>query len=184
MNLRGNDTMTSRWFNLILTLLLVFNVSGLGSANDVHAPIMIEDKLEQGDTFINQLSLRRRMYTNSPSSTQTESNSHAVESNPKTNPDATNPTHPVQRRTNDVEDVLNGMAHKDPTQWDATEWVVFALFISLFGWIACCLCSMCCCGRGGGSTLLGWLCCYEICCRDGRDLDVCCDYALRWRRDV
>ncbi|KAL7487347.1 hypothetical protein ACHAW6_012946 [Cyclotella cf. meneghiniana] len=178
-SLRGNDTATSRWFILILALLLLFDVSGSGLANDVHAPIMVQDKLPQAGEFIDQLSLRRRMSTNGQPSIQTASHSHAVESRTKKNPDATNPTHPIQRRTKDVEDVLNGMAHKDPTQWDATEWVVFALFISFFGWIACCLCSMCCCGRGGGNTLLGWLCCYEICCRDGRDLDVCCDYALR-----
>lgn len=83
------------------------------------------------------------------------------------------------RRTQDIDDMLNDMASRDPSQWSAAEWLVMILFLSFFGWLGCCLCTMCCCGRGGGSNILGWLCCYEICCRGGSDIDACCDYALQ-----
>ena len=98
-------------------------------------------------------------------------------------PTATNsPVYKTVHRQLDVEDILNEMAHKDPTEWSALDWVVLIMFLTMICWIYSCLCALCCCGRGrggggGGSTLLNWLCFYEICCRDGRDLDVCCDYA-------
>lgn len=87
----------------------------------------------------------------------------------------------VQRNL-DVEDIFNEMARKDPSQWSAVDWVVLVMFLTMLCWVYSCLCALCCCGRGrrgggSGSTLLNWLCFYEICCRDGRDLDVCCDYA-------
>lgn len=82
----------------------------------------------------------------------------------------------VQRQTRDVEDMLQEMTRKDPEEWTAAEWILMLLFLSFFGWIGCCLLSLCCCGRG--SNILGWLCCYEICCRGGTDIDACCDYAL------
>ena len=87
----------------------------------------------------------------------------------------------VQRQL-DVEDIFNEMARKDPSQWSAVDWVVLVMFLTMLCWVYSCLCALCCCGRGrrgggSGSTLLNWLCFYEICCRDGRDLDVCCDYA-------
>eukprot|EP00956_Cyclotella_meneghiniana_P038277 scaffold151316_cov71-Cyclotella_meneghiniana.AAC.6 len=31
-----------------------------------------------------------------------------------------------------MEEILNGMAHKDPSQWEPTEWIIFILFMSLF----------------------------------------------------
>jgi hypothetical protein len=86
----------------------------------------------------------------------------------------------AHRQTRDVEDIFNEMAHKDPQEWTAIDWIALILFLTMFCWIYSCICALCCCGRrggGGGSTLLNWLCCYEICCRDGRDLEVCCDYA-------
>lgn len=86
----------------------------------------------------------------------------------------------VHRQTRDVEDILNEMAHKDPQEWTALDWIVLILFLTMFCWIYSCMCALCCCGRGGGgsgSTILNWLCFWEICCRDGRDLDVCCDNA-------
>ena len=84
----------------------------------------------------------------------------------------------VHRRL-DVEDIFNEMARKDPSQWSAVDWVVLVLFLTMLCWVYSCLCALCCCGRsrGSGSTLLNWLCFYEICCRDGRELDMCCDYA-------
>lgn len=90
------------------------------------------------------------------------------------------PHQSVHRQTRDVEDILNEMAHKDPKEWTAVDIVVLIMFLTMFCWIYSCLCALCCCGGrggGGGSSLLNWLCFYEICCRDGRDLDVCCDYA-------
>ena len=81
----------------------------------------------------------------------------------------------------DLEDMLQEMARKNPEEWEASEWLIVILFLSFFGWLGCCLCSLCCCGRGGrgvGSNLLGWLCFWEICCRDGEHIDRCCDYAL------
>eukprot|EP00984_Skeletonema_dohrnii_P019080 scaffold9061_cov140-Skeletonema_dohrnii-CCMP3373.AAC.9 len=86
----------------------------------------------------------------------------------------------AHRKTRDVEDIFNEMAHKDPQEWTAIDWIALLLFLTMFCWIYSCLCSLCCCSRrggGGGSTILNWLCCYEICFRDGRDLEVCCDYA-------
>ena len=87
----------------------------------------------------------------------------------------------VQRKL-DVEDIFNEMARKDPSQWSAVDWIVLVMFLTMLCWVYSCVCALCCCGRGrrgggGGSALLNWLCFYEICCRDGRELDMCCDYA-------
>lgn len=92
-----------------------------------------------------------------------------------------NPILRVHRRL-DVEDIFNEMARKDPSQWSAVDWIVLVMFLTILCWVYSCLCALCCCGRGrrgggSGSTLLNWLCFYEICCRDGRELDMCCDYA-------
>ena len=81
------------------------------------------------------------------------------------------------RKTQDVEDMLQDMATRDPADWSAAEWLLMILFLSFFGWLGCCLLSLCCCG-GRGSNIIGWLCCWEICCRGGTDIDRCCDYAL------
>ena len=87
----------------------------------------------------------------------------------------------VQRKL-DVEDIFNEMARKDPSQWAVVDWIVLVMFLTMLCWVYSCVCALCCCGRGrggggSGSTLLNWLCFYEICCRDGRELDMCCDYA-------
>jgi hypothetical protein len=85
----------------------------------------------------------------------------------------------VHRQTRDVEDIFNEMAKKDPQEWTAVDWIALILFLTMFCWIYSCMCALCCCGRrgGSGSTIINWLCFWEICCRDGRDLDICCDYA-------
>ena len=93
---------------------------------------------------------------------------------------SSDPYKSVHRQTRDVEDIFNEMAHKEPQEWTVIDWIALFVFLTMFCWIYSCLCALCCCGRrvgGGGSSLLNWLCFYEICCRDGRDLDVCCDYA-------
>ncbi len=87
-------------------------------------------------------------------------------------------TLPAHRRTQDIEDILDEMATKDPSEWSAVEWIVMILFLSFLGWLGCCLLTICCCGRCDTSNILGWLCCWEICCRGGSDIDRCCDYAL------
>lgn len=84
----------------------------------------------------------------------------------------------VHRRTQDIEDILNDMSTKDPSEWSAVEWIVMIFFLSFLGWLGCCLLTICCCGGCDTSNLLGWLCCWEICCRGGSDIDRCCDYAL------
>jgi hypothetical protein len=84
----------------------------------------------------------------------------------------------AHRRTQDIEDILEGMATKDPSEWSAVEWIVMILFLSFLGWLGCCLLTICCCGGCDTSNLLGWLCCWEIFCRGGSDIDRCCDYAL------
>jgi hypothetical protein len=94
-----------------------------------------------------------------------------------------------RRRDQDIEDLLNDMATRDPSEWSGIEWVVMMLFLGFLGWSACCLCALCCCGgcciRGGGgggsyllSDLLRYLCLWELCCRGGRDVAECCDYGL------
>ncbi|KAL9179399.1 hypothetical protein ACHAXT_008689 [Thalassiosira profunda] len=93
-------------------------------------------------------------------------------------PDAPYQLRGSMHRRLDLEDMLQEMARKNPEEWEASEWLIMILFLSFFGWLGCCLCSLCCCGRGGGSNLLGWLCFWEICCRGGDDIDRCCDYAL------
>mmetsp|Transcript_37864 Transcript_37864/g.90618 ORF Transcript_37864/g.90618 Transcript_37864/m.90618 type:complete len:219 (-) Transcript_37864:23-679(-) len=75
----------------------------------------------------------------------------------------------------DLEDTLQEIARKDPREWTAAEWLVMLIFLSFISWLGCCLLSLCCCGRRG-SNVLGCLCLYEICCRDGQDIDRCCDY--------
>lgn len=90
------------------------------------------------------------------------------------------PSKSVQRQTRDVEDILNEMTNTDPQDWSAIDWIVLILFLMMFCWIYSCIFALCCCGRGGGgggSTILNWLCFWEICCRDGRDLEECCNYA-------
>ena len=77
----------------------------------------------------------------------------------------------------DLEDMLQEIARKDPREWTAADWIVMSLFLSFISWLGCCLLSLCCCGRRG-SDVLGCLCLYEICCRDGQDIDRCCDYAM------
>ncbi|KAL3811488.1 hypothetical protein ACHAXA_004396 [Cyclostephanos tholiformis] len=92
----------------------------------------------------------------------------------------------MRRRDQDVEDMLNDMATRDPSDWSAIEWFVMLLFLSFLGWFGCCLFALCCCGgccdRGGGSCLftdlLRYLCLWELCCRGGRDVAECCDYGL------
>ena len=155
--------MANRFWNLIFTLLLMLSPMEIGSCNAVQT----HSVFTAASTSHNMNNLRRNSYANQQYSTQIakQYTTSTIDNIPKTNPQ-------FQRKTKDVEDILNGMAHKDPYEWEATEWIVFALFISLFGWIACCLCSMCCCKS---NNLLGWLCFWEICCRDGRDLDACCD---------
>lgn len=175
--------MASHWLNFLFIILIVFNVLACSSghvervpSNKVHINMMVSSA-NDADTKSKPF-LRRRAAEDVMSSHAMNGKETTIQSTTKNN-NMISPTknkhQPVQRRTKDVEEILSGMAHKDPSQWEATEWVVFLLFISLFGWIACCLCTMCCCGRGGGSNLLGWLCFWEICCRDGRDLDACCD---------
>ena len=82
----------------------------------------------------------------------------------------------VHRQTRDIEGMLNEMSNKAPEEWSGAEWFIFILLVTFFGWLACCLCTLFCCG--GSSDLLGWFCLWEICCRDGRDIDRCCDYSL------
>lgn len=85
--------------------------------------------------------------------------------------------HQRMRRDQDVEEILNDMSTKTPSEWSGLEWFVMILFLSFLGWVACCLCTLCCCGGGGGgclSDIMGWLCCWEICCRGGRDIEDCC----------
>mmetsp|Transcript_29883 Transcript_29883/g.62883 ORF Transcript_29883/g.62883 Transcript_29883/m.62883 type:complete len:220 (-) Transcript_29883:292-951(-) len=82
----------------------------------------------------------------------------------------------TRRELRDIEAILNEMSNKPPETWSASEWVVFVIFLCMMGWIASCICALCCCG--GNSNLLGWFCLWEICCRDGRDIDACCNYGL------
>lgn len=83
----------------------------------------------------------------------------------------------VQRQTQDIDDILNDMASRDPSEWSAVEWFIMVLFLSFIGWLGCCLCTLCCCG-GSSTDILGYLCLWEICCRGGEDIDRCCDYGL------
>ena len=99
---------------------------------------------------------------------------------------------PRRRRDQDVEDLLNDMANRDPSDWTGLEWFVMILFLSFLGWAGCCLLALCCCGGGGWwcclggrgrggcglSDLLCYGCLWEMCCRGGRDVDECCDYGL------
>ena len=78
------------------------------------------------------------------------------------------------RRTQDIEDMLQDMAGKDPTEWSPVEWFIMILFLSFVGWLGCCLCTLCCCGSRS-SDICAWLCFWEICCRGGSDIDRCCD---------
>ena len=78
------------------------------------------------------------------------------------------------RRTQDIEDMLQDMAGKDPSEWSPIEWFIMILFLSFFGWLGCCLCTLCCCGSRS-SDICAWLCFWEICCRGGSDIDRCCD---------
>ena len=173
--------MVNRSINVLFTLLLAFVLLALGNATQTH--------LNNGSSSINnqeiivshrvQSSLRRLVREHAVLS-QGDPNSDAVKSYSTTNNNKfTSPKNKqnVERRTQDMEEILNEMSHKDPSQWEPTEWVIFILFMSLFGWLGCCVFSMCCCGRGrgGGSNLLGWLFCWEFCCRGGQDVDACCD---------
>lgn len=81
------------------------------------------------------------------------------------------------RRTEDLEDMLNGMANKSPEDWEPEEWILMILFLSFFGWLACCLCTLCCCGSRS-PDICAYICFWELCCRGGSDIDRCCDYAL------
>jgi len=81
------------------------------------------------------------------------------------------------RRTEDLEDMLNGMANKSPEDWEPEEWILMILFLSFFGWLGCCLCTLCCCGSRS-SDICAYICLWELCCRGGSDIDRCCDYAL------
>ncbi|KAL7547526.1 hypothetical protein ACHAWF_010813 [Thalassiosira exigua] len=80
------------------------------------------------------------------------------------------------RRRLDLEDMLQEMSTKDPSQWDAAEWLVMILFLSLISWLGCCILRLCCCGGGAFGDVLRCLCCYELCCRGGADIDECCNY--------
>ena len=179
--------MASHWSNFLFTTFIILSVLACSSGHIEHIPFNSVHAMDSSANHSgrnNNSSLRRQIAVNvMPSHIATGKETTIQSATKKNNVIAPkkNTRQPVQRRTKDVEEILSGMAHKDPSQWEATEWVVFLLFISLFGWIACCLCTMCCCGRGGGSNLLGWLCFWEICCRDGRDLDACCDnYICTW----
>lgn len=170
--------MANRWLNLFFSLLLAFNVLSSASGNAEHLPYRgLVDIAEHTSKNNKRSSLRRIAVQNAVSqhTKGTDPTNAGFDSIVQSEHEYLKQTNQNQRRTKDVEDILSGMAHKDPSQWEPTEWVIFLLFISFFGWIACCLCTMCCCGRGGSSNLLGWLLCWEICCRDGRDLDNCCD---------
>jgi len=81
------------------------------------------------------------------------------------------------RRTEDLEDMLNGMANKSPEDWEPEEWILMILFLSFFGWLGCCLCTLCCCGSRS-PDICAYICLWELCCRGGSDIDRCCDYAL------
>ena len=81
------------------------------------------------------------------------------------------------RRTEDLEDMLNGMANKSPEDWEPEEWILMILFLSFFGWLGCCLCTLCCCGSRS-PNICAYICFWELCCRGGSDIDRCCDYAL------
>lgn len=86
-------------------------------------------------------------------------------------------TQQQHRRTEDLEDMLNGMANKSPEDWEPEEWVLMILFLSFFGWLGCCLCTLCCCGSRS-PNICAYICFWELCCRGGSDIDRCCDYAL------
>ena len=83
-----------------------------------------------------------------------------------------------RRRDQDVEDLLNDMATRDPSDWSGIEWFVMLLFLSFLGWSGCCLLALCCCGGCSFSDLLRYLCLWELCCRGGRDVAECCEYGL------
>ena len=85
------------------------------------------------------------------------------------------------RQTRDVEDMLQDISSKDPEEWTASEWLIMIVFLYFILQLGCCLLSLCCCGRGGGSNLLGCLCLWELCCRGGEDIDNCCDYNIHNR---
>ena len=85
------------------------------------------------------------------------------------------------RQTRDVEDMLQDISSKDPEEWTASEWLIMIVFLYFILQLGCCLFSLCCCGRGGGSNLLGCLCLWELCCRGGEDIDNCCDYNIHNR---
>ncbi len=82
----------------------------------------------------------------------------------------------THRELRDIEATLNEMSNKPPETWTAYEWVVFVIFLCVMGWVVSCLCALCCCG--GNSNILGLFCLWEICCRDGQDIDLCCNYRL------
>ena len=86
-------------------------------------------------------------------------------------------TQQEHRRTEDLEDMLNGMANKSPEDWEPEEWILMILFLSFFGWLGCCLCTLCCCGSRS-PDICAYICLWELCCRGGSDIDRCCDYAL------
>ena len=86
-------------------------------------------------------------------------------------------TQQQHRRTEDFEDMLNGMANKSPEDWEPEEWILMILFLSFFGWLGCCLCTLCCCGSRS-PNICAYICFWELCCRGGSDIDRCCDYAL------
>jgi len=85
----------------------------------------------------------------------------------------------------DIIEFVSTLADTPMDEWSGIQFVVFFALLLLLGSLAlCCCCSCLCrgmgggrCCRGGGSCcqdILMCFCCYEICCRDGQDLDACC----------
>lgn len=169
--------MASHSINVLFALLVAFVLLALGHATQTNLkndPSFISNR-DMNDKQSVQSSLRRRVIENV---SHTDPNIDTITpyfTTNKNNLSSPKIKQHVERRTQDMEEILNGMAHKDPSQWEPTEWIIFILFMSLFGWLGCCVCSMCCCGRGGSSNLLGWLFCWEFCCRGKQDVDACCD---------
>lgn len=152
-----------------------------GSVEEDNFPSSVAAKLE---VVVASVPSHRTLRTDADSISLEEAEILEEQSYPKANAVSdkeyvtTSSSSSVHRRTQDIEDILNEMSTKDPSEWTAIEWFIMILFLSFLGWLGCCLLTICCCGGCDTSNLLGWLCCWEICCRGGSDFDRCCDYAL------
>ena len=62
-----------------------------------------------------------------------------------------------RRRDQDVEDLLNDMANRDPSEWTGLEWFVMILFLSFLGWAGCCLLAEAAARLRGGVDDPSWL---------------------------